>query len=265
MYDYHLHSINSPDGWLTIEEVCQIALSMGLKEIAFTEHLDYDCPGNVNLIVDDQKYSRDIQEAREKYHGLLHVVKGLEVGWQPQVTEASAHFITQHHFDFIIGSVHHVNGQELFNGDFCQGRTRDEVYRTYLQAVYNMVKGFPYFHVLAHLDVIRRFKGFSDRTMTTREFPDVLDAILKQLVDTGKGIEVNSSGFRNGLNDTLPGVDVVKRYRELGGEVVTVGSDAHRSQAVGFKIPEAFQVLKEAGFNYVCLFRKGRHIKVPLP
>ncbi|ATW23866.1 histidinol-phosphatase HisJ family protein [Candidatus Formimonas warabiya] len=265
MYDYHLHSTNSPDGRLSIEEVCELAIQKGFKEIAFTEHLDYDCPGHIDLLLDYEKYSEEIDRAREKYFGALNIVKGLEMGLQPQVMERNRDFVRKNPFDFIIGSVHHIDGLQLFNGDFCQGKRREEAYRSYLQEVDRLVETFADFHVLGHMDVIRRYPGFDDRTISTREYADLIDSILKKLIRSHRGIEVNSSGFRFKLADTLPTLDVVTRYRELGGEIITVGSDAHRTDAVGYKIEEAYQVLKTSGFNYVCLFRNGAPIKVPLP
>lgn len=265
MYDYHLHSINSADGSLTIDEVCRQAIKMGFKEIAITDHLDYDVPGKEDFLLDYESYTKEIEEAKEKYQGIINIVKGLEIGFQPHVRDKNNNFITKHQFDFVIGSVHNINGLGLFNEDYYQEKTRKNAYTTYLQQVEFMVEKFPYFHVVGHLDVIRRFPGYSDRTMSIPEFKNQLEAILIKLIDSGKGIEVNSSGFRFGLNDTLPTLDVVKRYRELGGEIITVGSDGHRIHSIGSRIEEAFWVLKQAGFNYVCLFRNGKPFKVDLP
>jgi histidinol-phosphatase (PHP family) len=265
VYDYHLHSNNSADGKRSIDEVCSIMIERGFKEIAFTDHLDYDCPAQNDHLLDYDRYSADIEEARQKYGRLIHIIKGMEIGLQPQVVEKNVEYTLKNKFDFVIGSVHHVDNLELFTGDFCQGKIREEAYPYYLEEVCRMVESFHNFHVLGHLDVVRRYKGFENRTMTVEEFPDLIDAILKNLIETGRGIEVNSSGYRHGLNDTLPSLNIVKRFRELGGEIVTVGSDAHRGDAFGYKITESFRVLKEAGFAHVCLFREGNPIMVDIP
>lgn len=265
MYDYHLHSTNSPDGRLTVNETCEILIDKGFKEIAFTDHVDFDCPGRPDPVLDYERYSREIDQAREIFAGKLEIVKGLEIGLQPKAIPKSIDFVTNHQFDFIIGSVHYVDGLELFNGDFCAGKQREEAYRLYLEAVDRVVESFPYFHVLGHLDVVRRYAGFADRRISIKEFPQLLDRILIKLVESGRGIEVNSSGFRFQLEDTLPSLDVVKRYRELGGQIITVGSDAHRRDAVGYKIEEAYGVVQAVGFNHISLFREGRPINVVLP
>ena len=265
MYDYHLHSTNSADGRLSVDEVCSIMIEDGFQEIAFTDHLDYDCPNKDDLVLDYVRYSADIEEARQKYTGLIHIAKGMEIGLQPQSVEKNIEYTLKNNFDFVIGSVHFVDALELFTGDFYRGKGREEAYPYYLEEVCRMVESFSNFNVLGHLDVVRRFKGFENRTMETDEFSDLIDAILKMLIESGRGIEVNSSGYRYGLNDTLPSLNVVKRFRELGGEIVTVGSDAHRIDAFGYKISESFRVLKRAGFDHVCLFREGKPIMVDIP
>lgn len=265
MYDYHLHSTNSPDSRMTVDEVCQQAIKVGLKEIAFTDHLDYDCPGEVEFVIDYLRYTREIEDVRKKYHGVLNIVMGLEVGLQPHVMKENEQFVSEHKLDFVIASVHNIDGLGLYNGHFFQEKSRKESYRSYLETLYNMLKSFSHFNVIGHLDAIRRYSGYKDRTMTLKEFPDELDAILHLLVQKGKGIEINSSGFKFGLDDTLPSLEIVKRYRELGGEIVTVGSDAHTVASVGNNLNVAFKVLKSAGFNHVCLFREGNPCNVDLP
>jgi len=265
MYDYHLHSTYSQDGHLTINEICDIQIRNGFKEIAITDHVDYQFSGHRDFVLDYENYSKDIARAKETYGGELEIIKGVEIGLQPNTIQQNIDFVTNHQFDFVIGSVHFVNSFNLFNGDFCSNRKREDAYREYLQFLEDAINGFQYFNVLGHLDGVRRYPHFEDRVISTEEFPELLDRILIQLINTGRGIEVNSSGFRFQVEDTLPSLNIVKRYRELGGEIITAGSDAHKENACGAKIKEAYGVIKAGGFNHICLFRDGKPIKVHLP
>lgn len=265
MYDYHLHSTYSQDGHLTINEICEIQIKKGFKEIAFTDHVDYKFAGDRDFVLDYKNYSKDIARAKETYSGVLEIIKGLEIGLQPNTIQQNIDFVTNHQFDFVIASVHFVNGLNLFNGDFCRNRRRKDAYREYLTYLADVVESFPCFNVLGHLDGVRRYPGFEDRLISTEEFPELLDRILIQLINTGRGIEVNSSGFRFQVDDTLPSLNVVKRYRELGGEIITVGSDAHKENACGTKIAEACRVIKAGGFDHISLFRDGKPKKVAVP
>jgi histidinol-phosphatase (PHP family) len=265
MYDYHLHSTYSQDGHLTINEICEILIKKGFKEIAITDHVDYKYAGIKDFVLDYENYSKDIARANERYAGELEIIKGVEIGLQPHTIQENIDFITNHQFDFVIASVHFVNGENLFNGDFCGSRTREKAYREYLHCLADLIESFSYFNVLGHLDVVRRYSGYQDRFITSEEFPDLIDRILRQLVKTGRGIEVNSSGFRFQVDDTLPSLNIVKRFQELGGKIITVGSDAHKKEACGNKIEEAYRVIKDGGFNHICLFREGKPIKVPVP
>ncbi|MEL7565968.1 MAG: histidinol-phosphatase HisJ family protein [Dehalobacterium sp.] len=265
MYDYHLHSTYSQDGHLTINEICEIQIKNGFKEIAITDHVDYNFAGNRDFVLDYENYSKDIARAKETYRGVLKIIKGVEIGLQPDTIQQNINFVTNHQFDFVIGSVHFVDGSNLFNGDFCHNRKREDAYREYLQFLEDAIKDFPYFNVLGHLDGVRRYPEFEDRLISTEEFPELIDRILVQLINTRRGIEVNSSGFRFQVDDTLPSLNIVKRFRELGGEIITAGSDAHKENACGANISEAFRTIKAGGFDYLCLFRDGKPIKVHLP
>lgn len=265
MYDYHLHSINSADGRLTVDEVCREMAKQNFREIAITDHLDYNCPGGGDSLLDYQKLSAEIKEARDRYQDQMNIALAIEIGLQPASLIKNQEFLKTHSFDFIIGSIHHVDGLEIFNGDYCRGKKREEAYSHYLEEVLRMVRDFSEFNVLGHLDVIRRFPGFENRRLETGEFSEFLEEILRTLAETGRGIEVNSSGYRYGLDDTLPSVSIVRRFRELGGEIVTVGSDAHRIGTYGYKIGESFRVLKEAGFQYLSVFRQGKPQQVKIP
>lgn len=265
MYDYHMHSKHSQDGYLTIDEICKVQIKNGFQEIAITDHVDYKFAGCHDYVINDKEYTRDIVEAREKYKGRLEIVKGVEIGLQLNTVQQNIDFVTKHQFDFVIASVHFIKGLNLFNGDFFRNKEKEDAYGEYLQFLLDVITGFPNFNVVGHLDGVLRYPGFQDRVINMDKFSELIDRILIELIDTGRGIEVNSSGFRFGVEDTLPSLNIVKRYRELGGEIITAGSDAHQENTFGVNIEKSFRTIKAAGFDYISLFREGKAIKVSLP
>lgn len=268
MFDYHMHSTFSADSRMPMEEACHEAVRKGLSEIVFTEHLDYFYP-NCSLIFqfDYTEYARHIEEIKERFKGRLTVLKGVEIGLHPSVEEKNRQFVAQHPFDFIIGSVHICDDLDLHNGDYFKGKTLQEALSLYFETVYHAVQKNDYFHVLGHLDLIKRYVHYLDvrhDEIDWQEYFPIIEETLKLLIETGRGIELNMSGYRYQLGTSLPNGDVLRLYKQLGGEVITVGSDAHQAQHIAHHFKEAYQLLEEAGFRYVTTFRQGKPHFVPL-
>lgn len=257
MYDYHIHSAFSTDSNMTMDQACQQAVALGLKEIAFTDHLDIDYPNfNDQFMIDFDLYTQHYNSIKRKYAPYLKVAKGIEIGLQPHTLQQSLDIASAYQFDYIIASTHVVNKLDLHNGDFCRGKSKYQAYRIYLEDMDNCIKRFPMFNVLGHIDLIRRYGDYQDKSMKYADFSDILDDILLWIIENGKGIEINTSGFRYGLNSTLPTLEFLKRYKELGGEILTIGSDAHSIDYIAYKFDLAYDMAREAGFNYVTTFDK---------
>lgn len=268
MFDYHMHSSFSADSQMAMEEACQTAVQKGLAEIVFTEHLDYFYP-NCSLVFqfDYGEYARCVEEMQERFRGNLTVLKGVEIGLHPSVEEKNRQFVADHSFDFIIGSVHICADLDLHNGDYFKGKTLKEALSLYFETVYHAVRQNPYFHVLGHLDLIKRYVHYLNvrhDTIDWQEYYPIIEETLKVLIETGRGIELNMSGYRYGLDTSLPDGGVLRLYKRLGGEVITVGSDAHHPEYIAHHFKEAYQLLEETGFRYVTTFRQGKPHFVPL-
>ncbi len=261
MIDCHVHSKFSTDSQMTMEAACQKALESGLQGITFTDHLDYAYPDyEEDFIFDFTQYIKSIDEIKGTYGPRLKIFKGIEVGIQPHVMADTMKTVSSHAFDFVIASTHVVHGMDPYFGKFYEGKTLEEAYSIYLQEVLNTVAGYKEYDVVGHIGYVRRYGGYDDNTLRYSDFSDVIDSILKTVIHDGKGLEVNSSGYRSGLGSPMPDYDILKRYRELGGEILTLGSDAHRPEHIAMDFPIVKEKLLSAGFKYVAYFENRKPV-----
>lgn len=259
--DFHLHSSFSGDSDAPMEEMIQKGIELGLTHMCFTEHNDFDFPvcdqvpaGTFDLNVDAYLY--DLLKYREKYKDKIHILFGIELGLQPHVMRQNSILAKNYDFDFILGSSHICQKKDPYYPPFYEGRSEEEAYREYFESILENIKKFSNFDVYAHLDYVVRYGPNKDRDYTFAKYQDILDPILKLLIENGKGLEVNTGGVKSGLKELHPCTDILKRYRELGGEIVTVGSDAHYPANLTKHFDRAADVLKECGFKYYTIFEK---------
>ncbi|MBD7911483.1 MULTISPECIES: histidinol-phosphatase HisJ family protein [Clostridium] len=253
--DYHMHSYFSADSITPMESMIVKSIDLGLNEICFTDHVDYDIIGNPNVFIDYDKYFEELCFYKEKYRKNISIKKGLEIGLQPHILHRCSKEIQSHDFDFIIASIHTLERLELYTCDYHKGKTQEEVYDKYYSTLFNIIKNYKDYSVLGHLDLIKRY-GDYPTILDDSIFSDYFKSILKQVIEDGKGIEVNTSCFRYGLPDLTPSTYILKLYKELGGEILTVGSDSHVTKDIATKFQQVHNYLKELGFKYVCEFTK---------
>ncbi|MGE4215162.1 MAG: histidinol-phosphatase HisJ family protein [Anaerotignaceae bacterium] len=257
--DYHTHSNFSSDSSTPMEQNIQRAIELGLKEIAVTDHIDFDYPDlDYPFMFDYADYRKQIDYLREKYSNCIKILIGVEIGIQPHVYPLITNLVNTNYYDFIIGSTHCVDKFDLCTNEFFHGKTKHDAYLGYFNDVLGNIKNCPIFSVYGHIDFINRYGDFEDKTMDYEEFAFITDEILTALIEKGKGIEINTSGFRYGLGHTHPQLSLVKRYKQLGGEIITVGSDAHVSSDITRDFETAYKMLKSAGFNYITTFQNKK-------
>ena len=259
--DSHVHSTFSGDGQSTMEEQIQKAISLGLKTITFTEHNDFDYvyrdedPEDLFLLNADA-YLYDLLRMKAKYEDQIRVMFGVELGLQPEIETVKKNliFAREHEYDFIIGSSHLCHKKDPYFRDFFEGRTEQEAYREYFESILENVKAFSNFDVYGHLDYVVRYGPNKDNDYSYEQYADIIDEILKWLIENEKGIEINTGGPRRGLLDFNPCRRIVERYKELGGEIVTVGSDAHETEYLMYHFDEVAEMLKDIGFRYYAVY-----------
>lgn len=257
--DCHLHSSHSGDSDTPMEQMILQGISQGLHTMCFTEHNDFDFPvteldpeGKFECNIDSYLY--DLIGFREKYKDKIRILFGLELGMQPQLMRRHAILIKNYDFDFVIASSHICNGKDPYYPAFYEGRSEEEAYSEYFQSIIDNIKKFKNFDVYGHLDYVVRYGPNKDANYTYAKYRDLLDSILKLLIEEGKGIEINTGGIKKGLRDLHPCTDIVKRYKELGGEIITIGSDSHDTANIAYGFDRAEALLKECGFQYYTIF-----------
>ena len=250
--DYHMHTSFSDDSCYPMKDCIERAISLGFDEICFTEHIDHGCANSFCCNCKD--YYSAFQKYKSEYLDKITLKFGIEFGMQSHHKNYFDNIFEQYPFDFALLSFHQVEDKELWNQDFQNGKTQDEYNRIYFEEMYNTVKVFDNFSVLAHMDLMRRYDKFGEYPFEKEK--EIVEKILKLVIEKGKGIELNTSSFRYKLNDLTPSRDILKLYRELGGEIITIGSDSHRAEQLGQYIQFAQEELKRLGYKYFCTFDK---------
>lgn len=255
--DTHIHTLFSPDSGADIEEMINKAVSLNMSQICITDHQDFNYPvPNLFFDLDISLYFSKLGRLKEIFSDRIELLIGVETGLEPYLYKKISDFVNAHPFDFVIGSSHLVNGHDPYYPDYFDGRTEHEAFVEYFTSILDNLSVHKDFDVYGHLDYIVRYAPNKNNNYSYYEYSDYIDEILRTLIHAGKGIEINTGGFRYDLNDTNPSKDILKRYRELGGELVTFGSDAHSPDYVGFMFNVAADILKECGFRYYNIFRK---------
>lgn len=260
--DFHMHTAYSTDSDSPAERMAEEAVRRGLKTICITDHLDKDYPfyedlGKDAFLFDVEDYISELEALKEAYAGKLEIRIGVEFGMQPHLGEFCRELSRRYPFDFIIGSIHVVNGTDPYYGEIFRQHTDEEAYRETFRATLENLRQIEDFDVLGHLDYIVRYGRQKEKEYSYEKYAVYLDEILKTLIQNGKGIELNTAGLKYGLGFCHPHPDVLRRYRKLGGEIITVGSDAHKPEHIAYHFEQARAVLKECGFRYYTEF-KGR-------
>ena len=259
LFDYHLHSFLSPDAdpSQSFSRIVDQAMEMGVEEICLTDHDESE--GNF-CNIDMERYNLEYARFMNT-NPPIPVKKGIELSVHYDTIPTYEKFLSQHDFDFIIASQHFVDGVDLYLPDFYQDKTVREAYERYLQAMLKTLQSFQHYDVVGHIGYCCKYCGNYQKLPFCYDlFPDLFDAILKTVIQNGKGIELNTSAAKitGGIGTPTPGI--LRRYLELGGEIITTGSDGHRPGEVGRFLKEGTQALKEMGFRYICTFEKRKPI-----
>lgn len=251
MFDYHMHSTVSFDGHDSGLAMALAAKAAGLKEICFTDHIDHDCDAlGQSMVFDPAVYGAEYDALEVPG---LKIRRGVEYGLKPYNKEAMEEDLKQRRFDFVLGSVHFVNEMDIYYKEFWQDKAVEQAEILFLEETLKCVEHHDDFDVLGHLTYISKARAHPNpRPLYLKDHREIVDEILKSLVKKGKGMEINTSGVDR-CGDFLPAEEYFHRFKELGGEIVTVGSDAHTASRVGQYSGQACEMLKNI-FGYVCTF-----------
>ena len=265
--DYHVHTEFSDDSVYPMENVIKDAISLGLNEICITDHVDYgvkvDWDSGVEILyrhgkpltnVDYPRYAAEIERMQGLYGDQLTIKMGMEFGVQTHTIPQFEALFRRYPFDFIILSIHQVEDKEFWTQDFQKGRTQQEYNERCYEEMLHVVKTYKDYSVLGHMDLIKRYDKAG--IYPFEKVKPFIAEILKIVIADGKGIEVNTSSHRYGLSDSMPSQELLRLYRDLGGSIVTIGSDSHAPAHLGTYIADAEKLLKELGFRNFYTYTK---------
>lgn len=263
--DYHVHTEFSPDAHVPMLEMAEAAAEKGMSQICFTDHIDIEYCRPEGIYYDPDPFFGKVEKMRECFESVrkkmdhrLDVRFGIELSAINHHLEDAEKISAAEGIDFVIGSVHNLRDMNDFyflkyeSDDQCR-----ELFSKYIDECFEVAHS-GCCDVLGHFGYTNRYMIRQGHTVDPLEFTDRIRDLFHHIARNGIGIEVNTSGLRDKLNSTIPSLELLKLYRECGGEIITIGSDAHTADAVGTGIKEACELLDEAGFRFVTTF-KNRH------
>ncbi len=264
--DFHTHCNYSPDSQVTMEEMIEKSIEIGITDLAFTDHVDLDADmgtiedGTIqSWDFDRDDFEKIIHKNQEIYKGKINIYQGLEVGVQPHLAKENAKIVKANAYDFVIASVHSVEKKDLYYKRFFENYSDSKAVQLYYESLYESIEDFKDYSVIGHLDLYLRYKN-ALKQVAFSEYYDIVSAVYKRIIEDGKGLELNAGGHRYGLGHNNPNEYLLKLYKEMNGEILTLGSDAHSTQYLGHHYGQNIDLLKSLGFKYICTFEQMKPV-----
>ena len=265
LLDYHVHTSFSNDCLTQMAAACEAAISRGIREIAFADHCDFGGFDPSLNTLQVPEYLAEIGRCQRAYGQRLTIRAGIEVGEGHCFPDEAAAVLSSADFDYVLGSLHWLNNLPLWEGRYYADQPLDEGLEAYFAELAELAASAD-FDVLAHFDIVLRaaYQTFGDTVLDYQPYEDRIRAILRTLVERGKGLEVNTATLRRGMGQPNPPLQVLRWYRELGGEIVTLGSDAHTAASIGGRLETAGALAQAAGFTRLACFEHRKPIFVEI-
>lgn len=277
LYDNHNHCQFSFDGKRTsVEKSSSFASESGLSGICFTDHYDFYVPpmkaAHENLVpevfeIKEQQAEIDRVQAILSSSGKnLNILKGIEIGLCKEKRDEIDKLLSGNSFDTVVASLHYIDDSDPFWGSYYEGKSWKEAYGHYLETLFGELSWMENrFDIVGHFDYVARYAPYPQASILYKDFPDILDSVLRLLAENGKALEINTKTYQS-YNGRVPvlDIDILKRYREFGGEVISLGSDSHDKERVGFHFDLFAAKLSEAGFRYIAHYEKRRLVMTPV-
>lgn len=261
--DFHTHSDNSPDGENTVVEMCESAVNKGLTYLAVTDHCEIDTFYKDRYNIGYRQSYIEVRKAMEIYRDQLIVRAGVEIG-QATADTSIAESVTRLPYDVVLGSIHCLRGMDDFAFLKYNEADAKRLFAEYLKEELSLIKWCG-FDILTHLTYpLRYINGEQGFNLKTEDFGEEIEKVLKEIIKREIALEINTSGLRQELKQTMPDLFCLKLYKSLGGELLTLGSDAHRMEDIGANIEDGIEIAKKAGFDKYCVYklRKPEYIHI---
>jgi histidinol-phosphatase (PHP family) len=267
--DSHVHTDLSPDSNVAIDLYCAEAVARGIAEIAITDHVDFDPRDPAYRFTDFAMRERIAREAAERWADQgLAVRFGVELTYNRPYEQEIREHLARHRYDYTIGSVHDWPDSPYRDRDrfpaWVAGRSIADIVDPYFDEVIAAART-GLFDTIGHLDVVKRYLTPSVTPTDLDDAPELYEPVLRALIESGTALEVNTSGLRQEVGETYPSATIVARYREMGGERVTVGSDSHRIQHFAYGLGEGYRIVARSGFRALAFRRGDERVEIELP
>jgi histidinol-phosphatase (PHP family) len=266
--DAHLHTDQSPDSAVPIDVYAARAIELGIAEICITDHVDFDPRDPAYRYTRFEDRERTVRDAAERWAKQGVVIRfGAELTYNRKWDADVRDHLKQHRYDYVIGSVHDWPESPYWSTrvrGFIEGRSYEEILAPYYAEIIAAART-GLFDTIGHLDVVRRYLYPMITTADLATRPDLQEPALRAIIDSGTALEINSSGLRYPGGETYPSAAVVARFRELGGEHVVVGSDAHSRGSFSARLDTSYDHLQAAGFDALAFRRGGERVRVEVP
>lgn len=259
MYDFHIHSDFSMDCKYLMEEMVISAIDKNMRSICFTDHIDYEVSKNkIDIDFRTEDYFRKVKKVKYKHMKDIEILAGVEIGMQPHLADRYNELIDNNPFDFVLMSIHSIEGMDIHYDKFTQNKKPIDAINKYYEYMYQCILSYDNYDVLGHIDYIDRYFEGLLVIPEFKEYSSIVEDLLKLIIEKGKGIEINTGGIKYGLDYFHPKIEILELYRDLGGEIITIGSDAHSPEYIGYEYKKAEKILKEMGFKYIYLFKERK-------
>lgn len=252
--EFHCHTEFSGDCDTPITELIETAIAKKIDYLCITDHLDYDFPGKTIFTLDLDDYVSTLRTMKERYADQIQLLLGIEFGLQPHLSAKLKAIADNYGFDYIIGSSHVAKGEDVFDPAYFAKRGQYQSYLDYYQEMLENVTHCSDYCCYGHLDYVARYGDFDQKYVRYEDYHDLLDQILRTIIDSGKGIEINTSGYRFDPNNPHPNQEILRRYHQLGGEIIVFGSDSHVASTLTAHFDQAKDLAKAIGFRYQAIY-----------
>lgn len=271
LVDTHNHCEFSFDGKrTTAQRSAQSAYEKGLSGIVFTDHYDIyipdvpgeDVPRPQDFDIETQQ--AEIDRVNVSFPDSFKVLKGIEIGMNPHSLEQARSLIQTHSFDQVIASVHYLADSDPYYGGYFEGRDWKQAYGQYLEAIYEGITRLEDLDIVGHFDYVARYAPYIQDSIRYTDFSDTFDSLFKFLIENGKALEINTKSCGSKGRSTILDTNILKRYHELGGEAISLGSDSHVPEAVGDRFDLYAEMLRQIGFRWTSHYEKRQIVQLPL-
>lgn len=265
--DCHVHTDFSSDSTTPVTQQIERAIALGMKTLYITDHQDFDFPEDVyglSFTFDTDDYFQTLNQLKQKYADQIELRIGVELGLQNHLSKQLNDYLAQYPFEYVIGSIHLIRRLDPYYSEFYEGRSEEEAYREYFETTLENIQLYQNFDAMGHLDYIVRYGPNTNKYYSYSKYQDIIDAILQVLIQNHIALECNTAGIKYGLGHPNPHPDVIKRYLELGGEMITLGSDGHQPEHLAYAFSDIKELLLSCGVRYLTQFhnRKPEFIKL---